>query len=205
MNQISYSIQFETWLHCDESNLCPDPIETKIKSFSDLQAGWNYGAGEPISQEVINNALEVYKIGKSYCLDCEVFATTDGNIEVSLYRKDHFMDFLIKEEMSIDFIHEVGVGNKYKEEENVHNIPMDELKNKINRLIEICNVSESSATITIRAKNVLPSAVSQTPKTNPFLFFLENVSAKHISHPCASIFGNFILPPQESTRSVIYR
>jgi len=205
MNQISNSTHFEAWLYCDESNICPDPIEKKIKSFSDLDLGWNYGEGESITQEVIKKALEVYKIGKSYCLDCEVFAITDGSIEVSLYRKDHFMDFLIKEDNSIDFTHEVGTGNKYKEVENINNISIDNIKNKINGLIESCNGLESLATITIKAKGGLPIIVSGTAKTKPFQFFWGSVSAIRTAPQCASILKNIILPLQESTQLVICR
>ena len=113
-----------------------NPIERKIESFADLPSGWNYGEGDPINHNVIDKALEIYQIGKPLYLNCEVIPNTDGSIEISLYRQDHFMDFCINEDMSIDFVYEVGNGTEYNEIENINDISIDAIKNKLNRLIE---------------------------------------------------------------------
>src|SRR5208337_1082027 len=97
MQQVSGQQEFQPWLCCSSEAPCPDPIVEKIRSFANLQEGWNYGEGRAPSRFVIDKAIEIYQIGKELALDAEVFPLVDGDIEVSLYMEDHFMDILVHE------------------------------------------------------------------------------------------------------------
>lgn len=166
---------FEPWYFCKDSTSCSDPTENKLLSFANLPEGWNYGEGSPPTERTVHRAIEIYKVGKSYGLDCEVFPVSDGCIEVSLYRNKYFIDILVKGDGTLDYTYEVGIGSNFQEVEQTEDISFDEVKKHVGDLMKLCSVLESSETITIKGKSASRIAVSQTQKVQ-FPLLIKSVS-----------------------------
>jgi hypothetical protein len=124
----------------------PDPVEEYIRSFSKLSEGWNFGEGKAPSGEVIDKAMQVYRLGKSFGLMGNAFPVGDGEIEISFSYEDHFIDILITVQNTLEYTYEIGIGDEYNEIEHIENISFQEAELKLSALKESkpCNSLESS-------------------------------------------------------------
>lgn len=124
----------------------PDPVEVYIRSFSEFPDGWNFGEGKAPSGEVINKAIKVYRLGKSFGLIGNAFPVGDGEIEISFSYQDHFIDILITGQNTLEYTYEIGIGDKYDETEHLENISFEEAELKLRALEEMkpCYLLESS-------------------------------------------------------------
>jgi hypothetical protein len=183
---------FEYWVSCSDTTPCPDLIEDKIRSFATLQDGWNYGEGRAPSQAVIEQAILIHREGKKLGLDAEVFPFGDGDIEISMYMRDHFMDVFVYNDGRMDFSYEVGIGKQYETIESKESISMPEVKERLCQLPRRCGALESSEIITIKSKNDFPLTVLRTAKEG-FRFLIENVSQSVTLPLFADTSGIFIV------------
>lgn len=124
----------------------PDPVEEYISSFSELPAGWNFGEGKTPSGEVINRAIKVYRLGKSFGLMGNAFPVGDGEIEISFSYGDHFIDILITGQNTLEYTYEIGIGDEYDEIEHIESISFEEAESKLKALEEmkLCDSLEYS-------------------------------------------------------------
>lgn len=123
-----------------------DPVEEYIRSFSELQEGWNFGEGIAPSDEVIDKALQIYRLGKSFLLIGNAFPVGDGEIEISFSHKDHFIDILITGQNTLEYSYEIGIGDEYSEIEQIHDVSLEKLESKLSMMeeIKLCNSLEYS-------------------------------------------------------------
>jgi hypothetical protein len=112
----------------------PDPVEEYIRSFSELPEGWNFGEGRAPSGEVIDKAIQIYRLGKSSGLTGNAFPVGDGEIEISLSYQDHFIDILITGQNTLEYSYEIGIGDKYNEIEHIENISLEEAESRLRML-----------------------------------------------------------------------
>jgi hypothetical protein len=124
----------------------PDPVEEYIRSFSEFPDGWNFGEGKAPSGEVINKAIQVYRLGKSFGLMGNAFPVGDGEIEISFSYEDHFIDILITGQNTLEYTYEIGIGDEYDETEHIENLSFEEAELRLRALEEMkpCDSSESS-------------------------------------------------------------
>jgi hypothetical protein len=124
----------------------PDPVEEYIRSFSEFPDGWNFGEGKAPSGEVINKAIKVYRLGKSFGLMGNAFPLGDGEIEISFSYEDHFIDILITGQNTLEYTYEIGIGDEYDETEHIENLSFEEAELRLRALEEMkpCDSSESS-------------------------------------------------------------
>lgn len=115
----------------------PDPVEEYISSFSEFPDGWNFGEGKAPSSEIINKAIKVYRLGKSFGLMGNAFPVGDGEIEISFSYEDHFTDILITGQNTLEYTYEIGRGDEYHEIEHIGNISLEEAESKLRALEEI--------------------------------------------------------------------
>lgn len=115
----------------------PDPVEEYIRSFSEFPEGWNFGEGKAPSVEVIDKAIQVYRLGKSFRLMGNAFPVGDGEIEISFSYEDHFIDILITGQNTLEYTYEIGIGDQYNEIEHIENISFEEVKSRLSALEEI--------------------------------------------------------------------
>lgn len=89
---------------------------SKILSFENLKAGWNYGEGGPISKSVIDTALAIY--WHLQVLDFEetdAFPGIDGEIMVTAYRGNHYIESIVEIDGSISLQYEEADTEIYSE------------------------------------------------------------------------------------------
>jgi hypothetical protein len=186
------------WLVCDQSTECLDLIEQKIRSFMSLPVGWNFGESTPPKWEIVDLAIQIYKIGNSFGLSCEVFPVADGQIEVSLYRNDQFMDILVKENGELELTHEAGIGSKFRRIDHFEMITIDGVKKQLSELPRLCSALESLGTTTTRGKEGLRIVVSATAMA-PFQSSTKTASITAMVPQFASIFEIFTPQTQGNT------
>jgi hypothetical protein len=124
----------------------PDPVEEYIRSFSGLPEGWNFGEGRSPSGEIIDKAIQIYRLGKSFGLTGNAFPVGDGEIEISLSYQDHFIDILITGQETLEYTYEIGIGDEYNEIEHIENISLEETESRLRTLEEmkLCDSLEYS-------------------------------------------------------------
>jgi hypothetical protein len=97
-------------------------IIEKIKSFSNLQAGWDFGQGVTPSDYVISVALQLYNLGIMQGFEMSARPEVNGGIIIGFSIEDDFVYVTAKRDGSFDLVHEYGFGAVYdivKDEENV--------------------------------------------------------------------------------------
>jgi hypothetical protein len=79
----------------------------KIKSFSSLPVGWNYGDGGPIKISVIQRAIDLYwTIILQGVVRTDAFAGADGEILLTAYNGEHYLGIVIEQDGKMTFRHE---------------------------------------------------------------------------------------------------
>ena len=127
-----------------------DKLEEQIESFAKLKQGWNFGEGESFSQQVIDNAIFIYKIGKMHGLLAEAFPGIDGDIVISFQNKEHFLDIKINPNASFVAEYEKGIGENFTST-LLGLLNISDIKEKIRWLsnLEIQDLSEYSVYSTL--------------------------------------------------------
>lgn len=59
--------------------------EEKIKSYAELESGWNFGAGAPFEDDTIRRALQVERNLRNRGFETDAFPGDDGEISVCYY------------------------------------------------------------------------------------------------------------------------
>jgi hypothetical protein len=85
-----------------------------ILELGNLEAGWDYGEGEPIDRKVINNAIMIAGISTKLGHDYEAQPISDGGIKLILSHDDVFLDINIEHDLSINITKEKGFGYNYE-------------------------------------------------------------------------------------------
>jgi len=87
-------------------------IRNYIEVFGNLEEGWNFGDGKPISRNIINKAIQFVDYWDNDS-KVEAFPNIDGSITVSLQNEDKFLDIDVREE-SYYVIYEDGIGDQFE-------------------------------------------------------------------------------------------
>jgi len=149
-------------------------VEEYIRSFSELPKGWNFGEGRAPIGEVIDNAIQIYRLGKSFVLIGNAFPVGDGEIEISFSYQDHFIDILITSQNTFDYTYEIGKGDEYNEIEYIENISLEDVELKLKALedMKLCDSLEYSmqngTSIGIREDSKVV-ALEEPVRGSPFL------------------------------------
>ena len=108
--------------------------ESKIRSFASLPVGWDFGDGGPISDAVIEKAIDVLAACLPHDMESNAFPGYDG-ILLSFYggseHHDHCIDLDIQSDLSIDLTHDVGIGADYDTVEEIENVDLETAKQRI--------------------------------------------------------------------------
>ena len=96
----------------------------KIKSFSSLPVGWNYGEGGPIQVSVIQRAIDLYwTIVLQGVVSTDACAGDDGEILLTAYNGEHYLGIVIEQDGKMTFRHEFNDEDmKYIEADNISEI-----------------------------------------------------------------------------------
>ena len=82
------------------------PIEKKIRGFSRLRKGWNYGEGLSPSQKTVDEALRVANDASLWGFDVDAFPGSDGEILIAVYHGDECLEFLVESDGSVIYVYE---------------------------------------------------------------------------------------------------
>lgn len=121
--------------------------QRKIESFRTLNAGWHYGAGGPVSVDVISRAQDVYLRLLMHSLTrTDAFAGAGGEVLVAAYRGNHYVGVTIEPDGSYAMTHEI----EGREEDDVRDdgLTLGDLKKRLGGIAETWNMSGSSTRIT---------------------------------------------------------
>lgn len=124
------------------------PTIKKILGFEKRGHGWHFGEGVPPSKDIISKALLIVKKAIKAEFDTDAFPGVDGEIMVTIYHKDDYMEFTIEGDGKVTFVHEQGEEEiSYKEGLEINNA-LREMRN-IGKYL--WNISEAfTETITIK-------------------------------------------------------
>ena len=123
-----------------------DPTKAKIKSFNELNEGWDYGSGHKISSHSIKQASWLYSIAKLRGLSANVAPLCDGGIDIALFKQgeDHFLDVFIRPDGTYDTTYEVGTGPEFSVSYEHENVSLETLIEEIANFSHRWSLSEQS-------------------------------------------------------------
>jgi hypothetical protein len=82
-------------------------IEARILSFGELGDGWHFGEGQAPPIDIIDRAIELHHILKSSGFrSTNAFPGIDGEVIVSAYRENFYLEFTLEVDGSLSFIFE---------------------------------------------------------------------------------------------------
>lgn len=139
-------------------------FEDKLKSLN-KPAGWDYGQGEEITNEVINHACVVFNYIEKPNIKYSVVPNTQGGIKItSKIGSDNFLDIRINPDLTLDLIHEVGIGVDYEILCEEDGVSIAFIENYLNYLLsKLCFLSEPYiATSSIPTKEDLTATSLRT-------------------------------------------
>lgn len=129
------------------TNSSPDPIETKIEGFANLESGWHFGEGHPPSIKIINTAKKIYRIGKYMGLKSNTFPSIDKGITIVFYgSNNHSIEISIENDNQITISYEIGYGFEFEEEFFEENTTIETVRAQCKKLSPLRkqNLLESS-------------------------------------------------------------
>lgn len=81
----------------------------KIRAFADLQPGWHFGSGRGPSPEAISGALFLNgALVQSGIVNTNAFPGVSGEVQVSAYSGDSYIELIVNPDLSIDAHFEIG-------------------------------------------------------------------------------------------------
>ncbi len=136
----------------ETSNLDGKVID-KIKSFSSLQLRWDFGQGEPPSNESIQQAIGIYQFGLLLGFNGDARPETDGGVILNLFIDDNFVYLTIKKDGGIDLRYEKGIGVNYEIIQDRENVSFERISKTLQKIKKQCFLSELYT-----SKNMTPIA-----------------------------------------------
>ena len=102
-------------------------IWSKIQDFQKLEHGWDYGEGEVISKDVAKRAIAIAEYGLISGLNANVRPSSEGELIITLFRKDRFLFIDVKPEGTYNTTYEKGIGVDYEIIEHKENLELSSL------------------------------------------------------------------------------
>lgn len=111
----------------------------KIRSFQDLAPGWNYGRGRPASGPTAKMAMSIYRLFVQLGFNAtDAFPGDDGEIMVTAYKDNHYLECLVAPDNTLSFVYEVDD----LEQKSIDRLSQTEALREINLIAgEIWNTS----------------------------------------------------------------
>lgn len=173
-----------------------DKTAEKILSFEMLPTGWYFGEGVPPSPKAIEFAIKINEKAALLQLQTDAFPGQNGEVQISVYSCDDYLEFIIDAEGLITFVYE----KNDQEQEYLENLTLEEAIHELtqDRNGECHGLLGSSTqnTLTIIKKGFLawPLEILQT---TGFLFLNWNAQRSKEDH-----FVN-ISTPSTQTQSLV--
>lgn len=160
----------------------------KIDSFLKLDQGWHFGKGVPASEKVADIATKLINMASMSVFDTDAFPGIDGEIMVTIYHKEHYIEFTVEVDGSITYAYQFGDEDELLEEGLTFNeakMKLDQFSEKIWNLHESCIV-----VIGTQKKRTSRASHSETPPQVESPLYPSNV-LRQPEGIFANIFANF--------------
>lgn len=194
MINLSKEIKNESkYIYFPEDPNAPNITEKKINSFKQLKKGWHYGEGVSFKSTVLKQAIELNSYARSLgFLKTDAFPGINGEIMVTIYHLEHYLEFTIEDTETITFCREKNdIETSYQE-----GLKFEQVKEKIKNFgKEIwTQFAYYTSNITIGFKEDLKALRLKTQgkeRTKGFQSLIENVYSPLVTES-ASILGIII-------------
>jgi len=173
----------------------------KLKSFSGLRDGWHFGEGFSPTDDTIRMAAVFIERASLALMKTDVFPGAYGEIQVSIYFKNYYLEFIIELSGNVTFVLERDdIELKYIEDLSF-NSALEELSAFRKQL---CNYSSGLSTqiTSINSDRDLPAWHSETLPlpVGVYPFSIQN-ALLNPETPYANISGHFMHPLQANLQS----
>jgi hypothetical protein len=85
------------------------PVESKLRQFRSLQAGWHYGEGKAIDPASLERALDLYQAAIRLApYEMDAFPGLNGEVVLTVYREDRCLEFTLEPNGTVTFSYEQG-------------------------------------------------------------------------------------------------
>jgi len=133
----------------------------KIRRFLAYPAGWHFGVGTPPSAERAQEALVLNNKAAMARLETNAFLGAEGEVRVTVYHRNAYLQFTVEDDNSIEFVREDGDVETTRASRLTLDDALSILENFEN---ELCLLSVSStATTTIRTRDTSKTLPSKRP------------------------------------------
>ena len=103
-------------------------VQQKIYSFLLFKPGWHFGEGVAPSHEVAEHALAIVEQASFYGLDTDAFPGIDGEIMVTVYHDNDYLEFTTESDTTVTFVHERKKRQISYKEQLPLNVALDEIR-----------------------------------------------------------------------------
>ncbi len=166
--------------------------QAKIKSFGNLEEGWDFGVGGPAPSHVIRAALLFCSLGERMGFKMDAFPGAGGDIGVDFCLKDELVEIVVKTDLSLELVHEAGIGSDYEELACFENAQIDDIIEYLKKFQVrgyVCPwISSEHSTV----KNIKKDTCDfiQTASRNPILMLESPLSKSSVFSPLEPICAN---------------
>lgn len=159
--------------------------DIKIDSFSKLEFGWSYGEGDEIDLDIVCTAKNLHNTALYYGFtETDAFAGLNGEIRITLYKDDYYLEFTINQNQTIDYIKELK-GDIIESKESISISKSYEIISIFGR--EFCKDLSESLISNTMINDLNDSKVLPLRTVTEYPFSIENVLS-HIVTEFAPIF-----------------
>lgn len=108
------------------------PAFTKVREFLEMEEGWHFGEGVTPTRETAKIALNIAEKASLSLLSTDVFPGISGEIQLSVYHKNHYLEFIVEPNGAITYARE----SDDQEIEYEEGIRIENAIEKLNNLVE---------------------------------------------------------------------
>lgn len=119
-------------------------VLTKIRDFLQLKPGWHFGEGKPPDKNIIERALFLAERAIAVLFNIDAFPGIDGEIMVTIYHYNHYLEFTFETDNSVTYVHEKDGKEVCYQEHLSFEIALKELDNFCEQIWNSSELSTAS-------------------------------------------------------------
>jgi len=171
----------------------------KINEFCNFSKGWHFNEGVPPTKKIARKAIILVEHAIMSMFDTDVFPGIDGEVMVTIYHKNHYLEFTIETDEQVTFVYQINNKDVAYEE----SISFDSALKKLNYFSEsIWNTSElSTASIMTQESKSSKAWPSEIHHQEVYQLYQESVS-KQTAPIYVNTYLNFIPESHQILQSI---
>jgi len=105
-----------------ESDPIWEKVREKVRGFTQLPEGWQYGEGQPVEGQVVTASLRLIDVAHTLGIEVDAFPGPEGDVAIVFYRGKMSLEVLAKTNGAYDVTLEDGIGYEYEVVQSLHNL-----------------------------------------------------------------------------------